>query len=86
VVAHLRDGGSGTLLAKDCQMQQALPMSTLVAARQALAEQQVRALREWLGEDHELLTTPTGVSAQAAPDAAPCRPMAKPPIGDEVSA
>jgi hypothetical protein len=38
-------------------MQQGKLMSTTLAARRALAAQQIRALRDWLGEDHELLAS-----------------------------
>ncbi len=72
-------------LANHCDMEQPLPIPTLIAARQALAEQQIRALREWLGEDHELLarkaTTPS-----PAPVSPPGRPASRAPIAEAVAA
>lgn len=56
-------------------------MSTLIAARQALAEQQIRALRDWLGEDHELVARDV-----TAAKAKPVQPQALPQICEEVSA
>lgn len=60
-------------------------MSTLIAARQALAEQQIRALRDWLGEDHELLTRARAV-AGGAPVVSQVRAVAPPQVHEEVSA
>jgi len=56
-------------------------MSTLIAARQALAEQQIRALRDWLGEDHELVARDI-----TAAKTEPVQPQARPQIYEEVSA
>ena len=72
-------------LANHCDMEQPLPIPTLIAARQALAEQQIRALREWLGEDHELLarraTTPS-----RPPVSPTARPVSRAPIAQAVAA
>lgn len=60
-------------------------MSTLIAARQALAEQQIRTLRDWLGEDHELVARDAR-AAQPALVTPRARPTTRPPIHSEVSA
>jgi hypothetical protein len=49
-------------------MHPALLTSTLVAARRALSAQQIRALRDWLGEDHELLSSTWAQPPDAAPE------------------
>lgn len=72
-------------LANHADMPQVKPISTLVAARQALAEQQIRALRDWLGEDHELLNR-AALSARAVSLAPRTAPVLQPQIHDEVSA
>lgn len=72
-------------LANHPHMPQVKPISTLVAARQALAEQQIRALRDWLGEDHELLTR-AALSARAVPLVPRTAQVSQPQIHEEVSA
>jgi hypothetical protein len=78
---RLRDGGKAEEFANHLGMETCKQLSPVVAARLALARQQLVVLRDWLGDDHELMSW---TRAQAVPDVPAVAPAVQQP--EEMSA